>query len=112
MTKPRRRDLIVKNLSFDRDVYVKNFEITIRLLGGIVSSYQLTNDRRLLDLGDDLGNRVLPVFVSATGLPFGYVILKSGQVRDPTTNPAETGTLLLEFGTLSTLRGNAISSAS
>src|SRR6478735_4294117 len=42
--------LIVNELSFDRDIYVKNFEITIRLLGGLLSSYQLTNDKRLLDL--------------------------------------------------------------
>ena len=76
------KELIVKNLSFDRDVYVKNFEITIRLLGGLVSSYQLTNDRRLLDLADDLGNRLLPVFDSPTGLPYVYVNLKTGQVRD------------------------------
>src|SRR5438552_18952196 len=108
MTKPRRRDLIVKNLSFDRDVYVKNFEITIRLLGGLVASYQLTNDRRLLDLADDLGNRLLPVFDSPTGLPYVYVNLKTGQVRDPKTNPAETGTLLLEFGTLSKLAGKPV----
>src|SRR6202030_48412 len=30
------RSLIVNKLSFDRDVYVKNFEITIRLLGGLL----------------------------------------------------------------------------
>ena len=36
------RALIVSDLSFDRDVYVKNFEITIRLLGGLLSGYQLT----------------------------------------------------------------------
>ena len=30
--------LIDNNLSFDRDIYVKNFEITIRLLGGLLSS--------------------------------------------------------------------------
>src|SRR5437763_11625627 len=108
MTKPRRRDLIVKNLSFDRDVYVKNFEITIRLLGGLLSSYQLTNDKRLLDLADDLGNRLLPVFNSPTRLPYVYVNLKTGQIRDAKTNPAETGTLLLEFGTLSKLTGKSI----
>src|SRR6476660_3030839 len=28
------RELIVRRLSFDRDISVKNFEITIRLLGG------------------------------------------------------------------------------
>src|SRR5204863_1987783 len=34
-----------------------------------------------------------------------YVNLRTGKVRDPVTNPAETGTLLLEFGTLSKLTG-------
>src|SRR5438876_11987333 len=28
------REYIAKNLSFDKDVYVQNFEVTIRLLGG------------------------------------------------------------------------------
>src|SRR5213595_2086367 len=76
------KEVIVKNLSFDRDIYVKNFEITIRLLGGLLSSYELTNDIRLLDLADDLGNRLLPIFDSPTGLPYVYVNLKTGQVRD------------------------------
>src|SRR5438477_1989988 len=102
------KELILTDLSFDRDVYVKNFEITIRLLGGLLSSYQLTNDKRLLDLAEDLGNRLLPVFNSPTGLPYVYVNLKTGQVRDTKTNPAETGTLLLEFGTLSKLTGKPI----
>ncbi len=104
----RTRELITKDLSFDRDLYVKNFEITIRLLGGLLSSYQLTNDKRLLDLAEDLGNRLLPAFNSPTGLPYVYVNLRTGQVRDPRTNPAETGTLLLEFGTLSKLTGKPV----
>src|SRR5437899_5038845 len=99
---------IVNDLSFDRDKSVKNFEITIRLLGGLLSSHQLTGDKRLLQLADDLGNRLLPVFNSPTGLPYVYVNLHTGQVRDPVTNPAETGTLLLEFGTLSKLTGKPI----
>jgi mannosidase alpha-like ER degradation enhancer 2 len=102
------KELIVKDLSFDRDIYVKNFEITIRLLGGLLSSYQLTNDKRLLDLAEELGNRLLPVFNSPTGLPYVYVNLKTGGVREAKTNPAETGTLLLEFGTLSKLTGKQI----
>src|SRR5947208_6315503 len=102
------RSLIVSDLSFDRDIYVKNFEITIRLLGGLLSGYELTGDQRLLSLAEDLGNRLLPVFDSPTGLPYVYVNLKTGQVRDTKTNPAETGTLLLEFGTLSKLTGKSI----
>lgn len=95
------REYIVKNLTFDRDIYIKNFEITIRLLGGLLSSYQLTGDKRLLALADDLGTRLLPAFNSPTGMPYVFVNLKTGAVRGETTNPAEVGTLLLEFGTLS-----------
>jgi hypothetical protein len=102
------KSLIVSDLSFDRDIYVKNFEITIRLLGGLLSSYQLTGDKHLLDLAEDLGNRLLPVFNSPTGLPYVYVNLQTGQVRGAITNPAETGTLLLEFGTLSKLTSKAV----
>jgi ER degradation enhancer, mannosidase alpha-like 2 len=104
----RTRSLIVSDLSFDRDIYVKNFEITIRLLGGLLSSYQLTGDNRLLKLAEDLGDRLLPVFNSPTGLPYVYVNLRTGQTRDAVTNPAETGTLLLEFGTLSKLTGKSV----
>jgi len=104
----RARELIAHDLSFDRDIYVKNFEITIRLLGGLLSSYQLTSDRRLLTLAEDLGNRLLPACNSPTGLPYVYVNLHTGEVRDPNSNPAETGTLLLEFGTLSKLTNNPV----
>jgi ER degradation enhancer, mannosidase alpha-like 2 len=97
------RELIIKNLSFDKDVYVKNFEITIRLLGGLLSGYQLSGDKRLLSLAQDLGRRLLPAFNSPTGIPYMYVNLRTGKVRGPITNPAEAGTLLIEFGTLSKL---------
>ena len=102
------REYIVKNLSFDKDISVQNFEITIRLLGGLLSSYQLTGDKRLLRLAEDLGNRLLPVFDSPTGLPYRYVNLKTGKVRGNVTNPAEAGTLLIEFGTLSKLTKRSV----
>jgi mannosidase alpha-like ER degradation enhancer 2 len=97
------REYLIKNLSFDKDISVQNFEITIRLLGGLLSGYQLTGDKRLLSLAEDLGNRLLPVFDSPTGLPYRYVNLKTGKVRGELTNPAEAGTLLIEFGTLGKL---------
>ena len=97
------REFIANNLSFDQDIEVKNLEITTRLLGGLLSSYQLTGDKRLLDLADNLGNRLLPVFSSPTGMPYMYVNLKTGKTRGAESNPAEIGTLLLEFGTLSKL---------
>lgn len=102
------KQYIDTQLSFDKDISVQNFEITIRLLGGLLSSYELTGDRKLLELAVDLGNRLLPVFNSPTGLPYRFVNLKTGKVRGEVSNPAETGTLLIEFGTLSKLTGNPI----
>jgi mannosidase alpha-like ER degradation enhancer 2 len=102
------KNYIIKHLSFDKDISVQNFEITIRLLGGLLSSYQLTGDKRLLALAEDLGNRLLPVFDSPTGMPYRFVNLKTGKVRDAESNPAETGTLLIEFGTLSRLTGRPV----
>jgi ER degradation enhancer, mannosidase alpha-like 2 len=96
-------EFIDKNLSFDKDIYVQNFEITIRHLGGLLACYQLTGDKRLLALAEDLGTRLLPAFDSPTGIPYRFVNLRTGKVRDAETNPAEAGTLLIEFGTLSKL---------
>ena len=102
------REYIAKNLSFDKDIEVQNFEITIRILGGLLSSYQITGDKRLLTLADDLGTRLLPVFNSPTGLPYRFVNLRTGKTRGEISNPAETGTLLIEFGTLSKFTGKPV----
>ncbi len=99
---------IVEKLSFDKDISVQNFEVTIRLLGALITNYQLTGDPRLLHLAEDLGTRLLPAFDSPTGMPYRYVNLRTKAVRDKVSNPAETGTLLLEFGTLSKLTGKPI----
>lgn len=102
------RELIATKLNFDQDMYVQNFEITIRLLGGLLSGYQLTQDQRLLDLAHDLGKRLLPVFDTPTGLPYTHVNLRTGKVKGTVSNPAETGTLIMEFGLLSELTGNPV----
>jgi mannosidase alpha-like ER degradation enhancer 2 len=102
------QQLVVERLSFDRDASVQVFEVTIRLLGGLLSAYQETGDRRLLALAHDLGRRLLPAFDTPTGMPYRFVNLRTGAVADPRSNPAEVGTLLLEFGTLSKLTGEPI----
>jgi hypothetical protein len=104
----RTREHIVKTLRFDKDISVKNFEITIRILGGLLSGYQLSGDKRLLAMADDLGTRLLPAFNSPTGMPYMYVNLKTGQTRGAETNPAEIGTLILEFGTLAKLTNKPV----
>ena len=102
------RDYIAEHLRFDKDIEVKNFEITIRILGGLLSAHEMTGDKRLLTLAEDLGNRLLPVFSSPTGMPYMFVNLKTGKTRQAVSNPAEIGTLILEFGTLSKLTGKPV----
>src|ERR1051326_3341074 len=97
------RKLIDDTLCFHKDISVKNFEITIRVLGGLLSGYELTGATKRLALADDLGTRLLPVFNSPTGMPYVNVTLQTGKTSGTKSNPAEVGTLLLEFGTLSKL---------
>jgi mannosidase alpha-like ER degradation enhancer 2 len=100
--------LIFDSLSFDKNIEVQSFEITIRLLGGLLTAYELDGDKRFLLLAEDLGKRLLPVFNTATGMPYRFVNLQTGKIRDSLNNPAEIGTSLLEFGTLSKLTGNPV----
>jgi mannosidase alpha-like ER degradation enhancer 2 len=102
------QELIAARLSFDQDLPVKNFEITIRMLGGLLSSWEMTGDPRLLRLAEDLGTRLLPAFDSPTGMPYTFVNLKTGKTHGPRSNPAEIGTLLLELGTLSRATGKQV----
>jgi mannosidase alpha-like ER degradation enhancer 2 len=102
----RAKALILDSLSFDRDFPVQVFEVTIRLLGGLNTAYQMDGDTRFLALATDLGNRLLPAFGSKTGMPYRFVNLRTGAVSGPVSNPAEIGTLMVELGTLSRLTGD------
>ena len=95
------------NLSFDVDGEVSVFETSIRLVGGLLSAHLASGDPVLLAKARDCADRLLPAFAkSPTGLPYRYVNLRTGAVRDPRTNPAEVGTYLPEWGTLSRLTGD------
>jgi mannosidase alpha-like ER degradation enhancer 2 len=95
--------LILDSLRFDRDFPVQVFEVTIRELGGLITAYQMDGDRRFLRLAIDLADRLLPAFGSPTGMPYRFVNLTTGAQSGPVSNPAEIGTLMLEFGALSKL---------
>ncbi|KAJ3195877.1 ER degradation-enhancing alpha-mannosidase-like protein 1 [Irineochytrium annulatum] len=110
---------VIETVSFDLDSRVQVFEVTIRVLGGLLSAHMLathpklgfpfeTYGGELLDMAEDLGTRLLPAFRTPTGIPYPRVNLRSGvlpwEVNDTCT--AGAGTLLLEFGVLSRLTGN------
>lgn len=81
---------VLQYVSFDNDVKVQVFEVTIRVLGGLLSAHIYASDPsvssaaldftipgyndELLTLARDLANRLLPAFSnSPTGLPFARV---------------------------------------
>ncbi|MBA2250880.1 MAG: glycoside hydrolase family 47 protein [Chitinophagaceae bacterium] len=101
------KDIILTKLDFNVDDEVQVFEVTIRLLGSLITAYELDGDKRFLNKAEDLGRRLLPAFKTSTGMPYRYVHLQTGAVRDALSNPAETGTLFLEFGKLTQLTGDS-----
>lgn len=100
-------------LSFDVDSTVSVFEVTIRMLGGLLSAHLLAlesdlvsaYDGWMLDSALDLGKRLLPAFDTQTGIPVGHINLRHGVPprEGRHTCLACAGTLLLEFGVLSRL---------
>ncbi|KAK4703773.1 hypothetical protein P7C70_g2433, partial [Phenoliferia sp. Uapishka_3] len=104
----------VKDLSFDIDDKFHNFEITIRVLGGLLSAYHLSgNDPIFLEKAIDLADRLMPVFDTPSGLPLSFVNLAQRKgIPDADnrglTSVAEAATLQLELKYLSELTGNPI----
>jgi mannosyl-oligosaccharide alpha-1,2-mannosidase len=98
---------VLANLRFDIDAEVQVFECSIRLLGGLLAAHHACGEARLLALAQDLARRLAPAFErSPTGMPYRFVNLRTGSVRrDPITFPAEVGSYLPEWGTLSKLTG-------
>lgn len=97
------KDLILSKLDFNIANDVQVFEITIRLLAGLITAYEMNGNPKFLKLAHDLGNRLMPAFSTPTGMPYRFVHLQTGATRDRINNPAEIGTLMLEFGKLSKL---------
>lgn len=98
---------VTANLDFNVDGEVSVFETSIRLVGGLLSAWHASGDPALLAKARDLADRLLPSFeASPLGIPHRYINLRTGALRDPITNPAETGTFLPEFGVLSRATGD------
>ncbi|XP_035890711.1 endoplasmic reticulum mannosyl-oligosaccharide 1,2-alpha-mannosidase isoform X1 [Anopheles stephensi] len=106
------RTWIEKYLKFDVNREVNLFEVTIRVVGGLLSAYHLSGDRMFLDKAVDLGNRLLPCFDSPSGIPFSDVNIGSLAAHAPKWSPdsstSEVTTIQLEFRDLSRSSENPI----
>ncbi|KAF7732164.1 mannosyl-oligosaccharide alpha-1,2-mannosidase [Apophysomyces ossiformis] len=103
------REWIATKLDFDKPQQVNLFETTIRVLGGLLSAYHLSdNDPLYLQKAQDLGNRLLGAFDSESGVPYPMVTLSTGMAfkRETVSSTAETTTVQLEFKYLSQITGD------
>ncbi|KAI0297605.1 glycoside hydrolase [Multifurca ochricompacta] len=105
----RARSWVEHKMTFERDAAFSTFETTIRVLGGLLSAYHLSGgDPLYLTRARDLGDRLLPVFDTPSGLPLPMVNLQRregvwSQEGHGIVSTAEASTLQLEFRYLSEL---------
>ena len=90
---------------------VSFFETTIRILGGLLSAYEFSGDKALLDKARDIGDRLIKAFGTPSGMPWAQVDLGSGGGSAASWTGgqlilAEIGTVQMEFTTLSRHTGD------
>eukprot|EP00742_Colponemidia_sp_Colp-10_P007087 GILJ01007609.1.p1 GENE.GILJ01007609.1~~GILJ01007609.1.p1 ORF type:complete len:807 (-),score=131.86 GILJ01007609.1:274-2694(-) len=73
------RNWVKNDLTFDKDTTVSVFETNIRILGGLVSAYDLSGDSMFLDKAKEFADALLPAFNTPHGIPHGVTNLKTGQ---------------------------------
>jgi len=99
------------NLNFDINKDVNLFETTIRVLGGLLSTFHLSGEKLYLDKAVDLADRLLTAFDTPSGIPFSDVNLKTRKGHAPKWSPdsstSEVTTIQLEFRDLSRVTGNS-----
>ena len=104
---------ISSSLRFDRQEGINLFEATIRLVGGLLSSWELSARAHpvLLARAASLADALLPAFDSPSGLPYGTLDLRSRAAHNPAwaqgaSTISEVASVQLEFEYLSHVTGD------
>ncbi|GFZ04392.1 alpha-mannosidase 1 [Actinidia rufa] len=73
------------------------FETTIRVVGGLLSAYDLSGDKVFLEKAKDIADRLLPAWNTPSGIPHNIINLAHGNAH----NPGWTGgdSILADSGT-------------
>nr|POF08089.1 mannosyl-oligosaccharide 1,2-alpha-mannosidase mns1 [Quercus suber] len=105
------REWIANSLDFNKDYEASVFETTIRVVGGLLSAYDLSNDQVFLDKAKDIADRLLPAWDTPSGIPYNIINLAHGRPHNPGWTGgesilADSGTEQLEFIALSQRTGD------
>lgn len=106
-------DAVHHNISFatTKAEQINVFETTIRFLGGLLSAYDLSGERRLLFKARDVGDMLYKAFDTPNHLPVTRWDLHAAARGEKQTAPsaalvAELGSLSMEFTRLSIVTGD------
>ncbi|XWS16619.1 hypothetical protein CRYUN_Cryun34aG0105600 [Craigia yunnanensis] len=107
----RAREWVANSLDFNKDYDASVFETTIRVVGGLLSAYDLSGDKVFLEKTRDIADRLLPAWDTPTGIPYNVINLARGNAHNPGWTGgqsilADSGTEQLEFVALSQRTGD------
>ncbi|KDP34441.1 hypothetical protein JCGZ_11912 [Jatropha curcas] len=107
----RAREWVANSLDFNKDYDASVFETTIRVVGGLLSAYDLSGDKVFLEKAKDIADRLLPAWNTQTGIPYNIINLVHGNAHNPGWTGgdsilADSGTEQLEFIALSQRTGD------
>lgn len=100
------RDWVGTSYSLKQSTTASVFETTIRVLGGLLSTYALTEDKLFLKRATEVGDTLLKAFESKSGIPYMNFDFAHQQAQGFSTSLADCGTLSLEFKYLSHVTGD------
>ncbi|KAL0916662.1 hypothetical protein M5K25_014190 [Dendrobium thyrsiflorum] len=105
------REWVANSLDFNKNYEASVFETTIRVVGGLLSAYDLSGDSLFLEKARDIGDRLLPAWNSPTGIPYNRINLAHGNPHNfgwagGDSILADSGTEQLEFIVLSQRSGD------
>lgn len=106
------REWVANSLDFNKDYEASVFETTIRVVGGLLSAYDLSGDKIFLEKAKDIGDRLLPAWDTTSGIPYNRINLAHGHAHNQGWTGgdsilADSGTEQLEFIALSQRTGDS-----
>uniref|UniRef100_A0A0C9RPH0 alpha-1,2-Mannosidase n=1 Tax=Wollemia nobilis TaxID=56998 RepID=A0A0C9RPH0_9CONI len=105
------KEWVTNSLDFNKDVDASVFETTIRVVGGLLSAYDLSGDDVFLQRARQIADRLLPAWNTPSGIPYNTINLAHGNAHNPgwtggASILADSGTEQVEFIALSQRTGD------